>query len=80
MINDYLTHLPHNPTFNNPKEEGFGKHCGKRRKSWQPAFSPFPTVFSTLSRRELVMLVIFNCLPKDKFLDWSKLKAFADYK
>ena len=23
------------------------KHCGKRRKCWLPAFSPFPTMFST---------------------------------
>ena len=37
-------------------EEGFEKHCGKRRKYWQPAFSPFPTVFSALSRREIVIL------------------------
>ena len=22
------------------------KHCGKRRKCWKPAFSPFPTIFS----------------------------------
>ena len=22
------------------------KHCGKRRKCWLPAFSPFPTIFS----------------------------------
>ena len=22
------------------------KHCGKRRKCWEPAFSPFPTMFS----------------------------------
>ena len=22
------------PTFNDPKEESFGKHCGKRRKCW----------------------------------------------
>ena len=21
------------------------KHCGKRRKCWLPAFSPFPTMF-----------------------------------
>ena len=40
------------PIFNNPKEEGFGKHCGKRRKCWLPAFSPFPTVFSIKSKRE----------------------------
>ena len=26
---------------------GLGKkHCGKRRKCWLPAFSPFPTMFS----------------------------------
>ena len=42
-------------TFNDPKEEGFGKHCEKRRKCWQPAFSPFPTVFSTLSKREILV-------------------------
>ena len=46
-------------TFNDPKEEGFGKHCGKRRKCWQPAFSPFPTVFSTLSKREIIILAMF---------------------
>ena len=23
------------------------KHCGKRRKCWLPAFSPFPTMFSS---------------------------------
>ena len=22
------------PTFNDPNEEGFGKHCGKGRKCW----------------------------------------------
>ena len=32
------------PTFKRKR-----KHCGKRRKCWSPAFSPFPTVFSTLS-------------------------------
>ena len=49
------------PTFNNPKEEGFGKHCGKSRKCWKPAFSTFPTVFSTtLSKRENVMTATCN--------------------
>ena len=33
-----------------PKEEGFGKHRGT-----MPAFSPFPTVFSTLSKREILI-------------------------
>ena len=39
------------PTFNDPEKEGFWKHCGKRRKCWYPAFSPFPAMFSTLLER-----------------------------
>ena len=46
-------------TLNNPKEEGFGKHCGKRIKCWYPAFSLFPTVFSTLSKKEILILATF---------------------
>ena len=38
------------PTFNNTEEEAFWKHFGKRRKCWEPAFSPFPIMFSTLSK------------------------------
>ena len=37
-------------TYNDPKIEAFWKHWGKKRKCWYPAFSPFPTVFSTLSK------------------------------
>ena len=36
------------PTFNDLKEEGFGKHCGKSRKCCLPASPPLPSVFSTL--------------------------------
>ena len=43
-----------------PEEEGFGKHLGKRRKCWKPAFSPFPTVFSTLSKRDIIILALFK--------------------
>ena len=25
-------------------------------------------------------IILYNCLPNDIFLDWSKLKAFADNK
>ena len=55
------------PTYNDPKEEGFGKHCGKRRKCWQPAFSPFPTVFSSLSKREIIILAMFNLSSENAF-------------
>ena len=29
-----LTVFHTTPTFNDAKKEGFGKHCGKRRKCW----------------------------------------------
>ena len=44
----YLTLYHTIPTFNDPEKVAFWKHCGKRRKCWSPAFSPFPTMFSTL--------------------------------
>ena len=47
------------PTFNDPKEEGLEKHWEKE-KMLVPAFSPFPTVFSTLSKREIIILATFN--------------------
>ena len=32
--------------FDAPKEKAFRKHCGRRRKCWLPAFSPFSIMFS----------------------------------
>ena len=55
------------PTFNDHKEEGFGKHCEKRRKCWKLAFSPFPTVFSALSKRKIIILATFNLSPANAF-------------
>ena len=47
-ISDYFS-LNHTiPTYNDPEKEVFRKHCEKRRKCWRPAFSLFPTIFSTL--------------------------------
>ena len=50
------------------------RHCGKVRKCWLPAFSPFPTMFYkgfffwVVKSRDCVV----------KGYDWSELKAFAD--
>ena len=41
------------PNFNDLEKEAFWKHCGKRRKCWLPAFSPFPIKFSTLPKANL---------------------------
>ena len=53
----YIYHTA--PTSNDPKEGGFENTAGKRRKCWEPSFSPFPTEFSTLSKKEIVILSMF---------------------
>ena len=72
--NDYNTIR----TCDDLKKEGFEKHCGKRRKCWQPAFSPFPTLFSTLSKKEYVILATFNLSSANAFkLVTSKILSFG---
>ena len=65
------------------------KHCGKKRKCWEPAFSIFPTMFSecfffmVVKSQEIFAinnLTLFSSIPNDKILGWSKLKAFAEDK
>ena len=34
FLQKIINHLPDIPTFNDPEEEDFLKHCGKRRKCW----------------------------------------------
>ena len=53
----------------------FGKHCEKRRKCWKPAFSPFLTMFSTLSKcigwaTMKLLLALFNPLPNNPWFLW----------
>ena len=52
------------------------KYCGKRRKYWLPAISPFPTIFS----QGVILLRVLNSLPNDDIFDLTKFKAFADNK
>ena len=40
--------------------EPFRKYFGNRRKCWTPAFSPFPMMFSPLSKREISILATLN--------------------
>ena len=48
------------PTFNDPKEEGLGKHCGKGENPGNQHFLLLPTVFSALSKRKILILATFN--------------------
>ena len=64
----YLTIL----TFNDQKEEGFGKHCGNQH------FLLLPTLFSALSRREVIILAMFNLSSANAFnLVISKVLLFG---
>ena len=47
------------PTFNYPEKRNLWKTLwekGKRGKCWYPAFSLFPTMFSTNSKKEIMFL------------------------
>ena len=59
------------PTFNDPEKEGL-ENRGKTRKCWLPAFSPFPTIISTLPKTNFNFSVTFilsspNAFNLDKF-------------
>ena len=45
--------------YNDPEKENVRKHCGKRRKCWEPVFSPFPTMFSNISKSNFIFWFTF---------------------
>ena len=51
------------------------ENTGKRKKCWFPAFSAFPTVFSTLSKRKTIILATFICRLQ-MLIFQSRLKFF----
>ena len=66
------------PTFNDPEKESFWKHCGKRRKCWQPAFSLFPTMFSIWAETKIVILADIILSSANAFnFDQSKILLFG---
>ena len=75
------------PNWNDPLEEAFWKHCGKRIKCWLPAFSPFPTMFFTRSITEIISLAMFimssanplNLIKFEKFLFGKGLRHVDIY-
>ena len=62
--------FPKNPTFNDPKEEGFGKTL------WEQEKMLVTSIFSFSHS----VIYSFNSLPYEKIFDWSELKAFASDK
>ena len=60
------------------RKVAFRKHSGKRRKCWLPAFSPFPTMFSTVPRAYFSFCVTFILSSVNALnLDWSKILLFG---
>ena len=50
------------------------KTLREREKLLVQAISPFPTMFSTLSKTEIISFITFNLLSANAFnLDWSKI-------
>ena len=47
--------------------EAFWKALWEKEKLLVQAISPFPTLFSTLSKTEIIIFVTFNPFPNDKF-------------
>ena len=69
-----LTHSHIMTLFDAYGKEAFRKHCGKRRNCSLRAISPFPTMFSTLSKTEIIIFVTFNFSSANAFtLVWSKI-------
>ena len=65
-------------TFNATVQDAFWKHCGKRRKCWLPAFSPFPTMFSTVPKTNFnfsVRIILSSAYAFN--LDQSKILSFG---
>ena len=67
------------PTFNDTEEEGFGKHWGEKEKMLVTSIFSFSrSVFSTLSKRENIILATFNLSSTNAFnFVTSKILSFG---
>ena len=66
--------FPHNDTFWCLWERSLLKSFGEKEKLLIQAISPFPTMFSTLTKTEIIIFVIFNLSSANAFnLVWSNI-------
>ena len=62
--------------FNTSEERSLLKTLWEKEKLLVQAISPFPTIFSTLSKTEIIIFVTFNLAFANAFnLVWSKILA-----
>ena len=70
----FLTFLPHNPDLKRPEVKSLLKTWWEREKMLVTAFSPFPTMFSILSKIKIIVLADFILLSANTFnLDQSRI-------
>ena len=70
-----INSLPHN--FNDPEEEGFGKHSGKRKKKKQQHFLLFPQCFLLYYREKSFKQCLIFCLQKLSIWSHPKFVRFV---
>ena len=69
-----LNSLPHDDEFLRAWEKSLMETLWEKEKFLVQAMSPFPTMSSTLSKREIIIFVTFNFLSANAFnLVWSKI-------
>ena len=72
--NTRINPFPHNDTFWQVWERSCLKTLWEKEKLLVQAISPFPTMFSTLSKTEVIIFVIFDLSSANAFsLVWSKI-------
>ena len=62
-----LTHSHTMTPFDASRKEAFSKHCEKRRNCLYKQISPFSTIFSTVSKTEIIIFVTFNLSSANTF-------------
>ena len=65
------------PTCNNPEQEAFGKHCGKKEKMLITSSFSFYQNFSILSNTEIVNAARFNLSSKMLFVSLEQAKVLS---
>ena len=86
-VNPCINQFPHNVIFRLVWQRSLLKTLWEEEKLLVQAISPFPTMFSTLSKTEIIVFVAFNLSSANAFnLVWSKilscgneLRAFSFY-
>ena len=60
LSSSIIKHLYQISALTTIRMQTFENICGKTRKCWKPAFSPFPTMFSAYSNANTIISAVFD--------------------